>query len=129
MKLKGLTDRLSDIEDRIGVINRYLSEDHTGITQHCILVNTLSIVVQQQQILKHLFKLVYKASNSKSAMMVRGLRDELSMNQSEFANVIGVTRETVSRWESGRFSMTDKNKELIDNYIDQRITTKQETKQ
>jgi len=122
MKLKGITERLSDIEDRIGLINRYLSKDHTGITQHCILVNTLSIVVQQQQILKHLFECVYRVPNSKSAMMVRGLRDELNMNQSEFANVIGVTRETVSRWESGRFSMTDKNKKLIDNYINNNKT-------
>ena len=72
MKLKGITEKLSDIEDRISLINRSLDgdqENHSGINQHCILVNTLSILVQQQQILKHLFGVIYKASNSKNAMM------------------------------------------------------------
>jgi DNA-binding transcriptional regulator YiaG len=55
-------------------------------------------------------------------MMVRALRDDLEMNQLEFANEIGVTRETVSRWETGKYSMTPKNMNLIENYIDQKIT-------
>ena len=125
MKLKGITEKLSDIEDRISLINRSLDgdqENHLGINQHCILVNTLSILVQQQQILKHLFGVIYKSSNCKNAMMVRALRDDLEMNQLEFANEIGVTRETVSRWETGKYSMTPKNMNLIENYIDQKIT-------
>ena len=126
MKLKGISENLSEIEDRISLINRYLREDHSGITQHSILINTLSIVVQQQQILKHLFTILYRDPNTKSAMKIRVLRNDLDMNQLELANEIGVTRETISRWENGRFSMTKKNKKLIEDYIDQR-TTKQET--
>ena len=33
---------------------------------------------------------------------VRGLRDKLSLTQSEFANMIGVSVRTLQNWEQGR---------------------------
>ncbi|MCP5534663.1 MAG: helix-turn-helix domain-containing protein [Akkermansiaceae bacterium] len=37
-----------------------------------------------------------------SKINVRGLRDQLNLTQSEFANMIGVSVRTLQNWEQGR---------------------------
>lgn len=40
--------------------------------------------------------------------IVKLLRNELILSQGEFAKLIGVSRQTVSYWECGKYKITDK---------------------
>lgn len=41
------------------------------------------------------------------------LREKLFMTQDEFARLIGVTRQTVHNWETGRFEPTQQYKQKM----------------
>lgn len=47
---------------------------------------------------------------------IKAIREKLKMTQRVFANAVGVTETTISRWESGRVAphqfLVDKIKEL-----------------
>ena len=59
-------------------------------------------------------------SENKDIGMIKELRRRLGFNQQQFADFIGVTRESISHWETGRRPITDirrtQFKELLKQY-------------
>lgn len=123
MSIESIRLSIKEVEESLSTINSYL-DDHDEYTQnplveiqHAILSHVWLILNEQQNTIEELYKRVYKIPNSDAGAMVRNLRDELGLSQADLAMELGVTRESVSRWESGRYDMTDINKEKIKKYI------------
>ncbi len=123
MSIESIRLSIKEVEESLSTINSYL-DDHDEYTQnplveiqHGILSHVWLILNEQQNTIEELYKRVYKIPNSNAGAMVRNLRDELGLSQADLAMELGVTRESVSRWESGRYDMTDINKEKIKKYI------------
>ena len=123
MSIESIRLSIKEVEESLSLINSYL-DDHDEHTQnplveiqHAILSHVWLILNEQQNTIEELYKRVYKIPHSATGAMVRNLRDELGLSQSDLAMELGVTRESISRWESGKYEMTDNNKEKIKKYI------------
>ena len=44
---------------------------------------------------------------------IKQIREKLVLSQGEFAKLLGVSRQTVSNWETGTYYISDKYKEKI----------------
>lgn len=45
---------------------------------------------------------------------IKDIREKLLLSQSEFAELIGVSRQTVSNWEKGNWKITEKHWKKIE---------------
>ena len=59
--------------------------------------------------------------NTDAAFVKQVRKSFLKLDQREFAKLLGVTRETVSRWENGRLPLSDTKRELIQEQINKEI--------
>jgi len=61
--------------------------------------------------------------------LIKKIRETLFMTQTEFAKMLGVTFETVNRWENQKFDPSMKiKKKLNDICIENNITLEEDTK-
>lgn len=61
--------------------------------------------------------------------LIKKIRETLFMTQTEFAKMLGVTFETVNRWENQKFDPSMKiKKKLNDICIENNITFEEDTK-
>ena len=125
MSIKEIQMSIEEIAESMQVVSSYL-DDHDEYTvnhlvsmQHTILSHVWLVLDQQQHIIEELYKRVYKIPNSNAGAMVRNMRDELGLSQSDLAQELGLSREIISKWENGHFKMNDKNRAKMRDFIKQ----------
>ena len=85
-----------------------LRQVHTDTTE-----NLLDLLVME---IDHIEEVEY-VENIDKRNRVKVIRESLSMTQQQFADKIGVTRETVSKWENYHFIISEENQQKIEELI------------
>ena len=85
-----------------------LRQVHTDTTE-----NLLDLLVME---IDHIEEVEYVEHIDKRNR-VKVIRESLSMTQQQFADKIGVTRETVSKWENYHFIISEENQQKIEELI------------
>lgn len=114
MSIKEMQRSIKEIAESMQAMNSYL-DDHDEYTsndlvsvQHAILSHVFLALNQQQHIIEDLYKCVYKLPENQEILRLKKLREHLGLNQRQFAEDIGYTKVTVSRWETGKQKINEK---------------------
>ena len=111
---------LQGLDDELDSCKRYIEDYRCDIHTLSRLISIMDM--KMTYISKYPKRAENHYNRNTDAFFVKQVRkDFLKLTQSQFAKVLGVSREIVSRWENGRLPLSDKKRELIQNQINKEI--------